>query len=200
MRDGLPHDRVDALLETSEGRFLAGTTRGLSSYVPEADRFESYTKTQGLSDAGIKPLAEDREGNLWVGTEAGGVMKIACRGFTLYTEADGSNNTRIASIIVDRAGELCAATSPTAGKWSLDCFNGKRFRSIRPNYPATMHYLGWGWNQTAFQDHTGGWWIPTGEGLSFRKDDPCRTTRGVSPESGIYHPGRLTPKRRLSPV
>jgi ligand-binding sensor domain-containing protein/signal transduction histidine kinase len=184
MKDGLPHDRVDALLETSEGRFWAGTARGLGYYVPDADRFEGYTKAQGLSDGGIKSLAEDREGNLWVGTEAGGVMKMAHRGFTSYTEADGLNNTRIASIIVDQAGELCAVTSLTAGKWSLDCFNGKRFRSIRPNYPSTMHYFGWGWNQTAFQDHRGEWWIPTGEGLCrFGKTSRAKQLAGRAPKA-----------------
>jgi ligand-binding sensor domain-containing protein/signal transduction histidine kinase len=164
-KDGLAHNRVEALLQTADGRFWAGVARGLSLYVPGADRFESYTTAEGLSDAGVKSLADDREGNLWVGTEAGGVMKIARRGFTSYTKADGLGNTRISSLFVDLAGEICAVTSPTGGKWSLDCFNGKRFTSIRPRYPSTIRYFGWGWNQTAFQDHTGEWWIPTGQGL-----------------------------------
>ena len=99
-----------------------------------------------------------------MGTETGGVMKIARGGLTSYTKADGLGATRIASIVVDLAGELCAVTSP-ADKWSIDCFSGKRFRSIRPAYPKTISYFGWGWNQTAFQDHVGEWWIPTGEGL-----------------------------------
>jgi ligand-binding sensor domain-containing protein/signal transduction histidine kinase len=196
--DGLAYERVEAVLETSDGQFWVGTARGLCYYVPETDRFETYTTAHGLSDAGIKSLAEDREGNLWVGTETGGVMKIARRGLTSYTKADGLGNTRISSIFVDLAGELCAVTSPTGGKWSLDCFNGKIFTSIHPKYPETIGSFGWGWNQTAFQDHTGEWWIPTGQGLcrfaktnratelAGRKPKAIYTTRDGLPSNNIF--------------
>jgi len=182
--DGLALDRVEAMVETADGRFWAGTARGLSLYVQSADRFESYSTAQGLSDGGIKSLAEDHEGNLWAGTENGGVMKIAGRGFTSYTTADGLGNTRIASIFMDLAGELCAVTSPTGGKWSLDCFNGQRFTSIRPHYPEKISYFGWGWNQTAFQDHSREWWIPTGEGLCrFAKANRAADLAGRRPKA-----------------
>jgi ligand-binding sensor domain-containing protein len=182
--DGLADNRVEALLQTADGRFWAGVARGLGLYVPGADRFESYSTAHGLSDAGVKSLAEDRESNLWVGTETGGLMKIAGSGFTSYTQADGLANTRIASIFVDPAGELCTVTSPTGGEWSLDCFDGKRFTSIRPKYPQTIRYFGWGWNQTALQDHTGEWWIPTGEGLCrFPKANHAAELAGRRPKA-----------------
>ena len=200
MKDGLPQDWVEAMLETSDGRFWVGAARGLSYYVPEADRFEGYTRVQGLSDAGIKSLAEDREGNLWVGTEAGGVMKIAGRGFTSYTEADGLANTRVSSIFVDQAGELCTVTSTGFDKWVLNCFNGKRFTPVHPDYPAAIHYFGWSWNQTAFQDHTGEWWIPTGRSLPVREDKARRTTGRTSTEGGLYDRGRPARQRHLSPL
>ena len=177
MKDGLPGNRIEALLETSDGRFWAGAAGGLGVYVAGADRFESYTAANGLSDPGVKSLAEDRDGNLWVGTEAGGIMRIARQGFTSYTQADGLTGTRIASLFMDQAGNLCAQTNAALlGKfWSLDCFDGKRFISIRPRYPRRIGYFGWGWNQTVLQDHTGEWWIPTGQGL-------CRFGRAKSAE------------------
>ena len=185
-KDGLAHNRVEALLQTNDGRFWAGVARGLSWYIPGADRFESYTAANGLSDPGVNALAEDRDGNLWVGTEGGGAMKIARRGFTSYTNADGLGNTRISSIFVDMGGEVCAVTSPTGGKWSLDCFNGERFTSTRPKYPGAIHYFGWGWNQTAFQDHAGEWWIPTGQGLCrFAKANRAAQLAGRRP-TAVY--------------
>jgi signal transduction histidine kinase/streptogramin lyase len=36
---------------------------------------------------------------------------------------------------------------------------------VRPNFPKSITYFGWGWNQIAFQDHLGEWWIATGQGL-----------------------------------
>jgi signal transduction histidine kinase/ligand-binding sensor domain-containing protein len=197
-KDGLPHERVEALTETSDGWLWAGGAVGLSRYTPEMDRFESYTAAHGLSDPNVKSLAEDREGNLWAGTENGGVMKIARRGFTSYTQADGLSKLRIASVFLDLAGELCAVTSPTGDKWSLECFNGKRFKSIRPKYPSKIRYFGWGWNQVAFQDHTGEWWIPTGEGLcrfakanraaelAGRRPKAVYTTRDGLPSNNIF--------------
>jgi len=90
-------------------------------------------------------------------------MKIARHGFVSYTQADGLSNIRTGSVFVDHAGELCVWNQAT--KWTLNCFDGKRFTSIHPKYPDTIHYFGWGWNQIGFQDHIGEWWVPTGQGL-----------------------------------
>jgi ligand-binding sensor domain-containing protein len=181
LKGGLPANRIVALLETSDGQFWAGGFGGLGEYVPAADTFESYTMTEGLSDRIVTALAEDNEGNLWLGTDVGGVMKIARRGFTSYTQADGLGGTFIASIFVDQAGELCVVNS-SGGKWSIDSFNGKRFNSSFPNYAHT--YFGWGWNQHAFQDHEGEWWVPTGQGLyRFGKASRAEQLAGRTPKA-----------------
>jgi ligand-binding sensor domain-containing protein/signal transduction histidine kinase len=184
--DGLPGNRIAALVQSSDGRFWTGGVGGLGEYVPAQDKFESYTVGQGLSDTNIYSLAEDGEGNLWVGTESMGAMKIARRGFTTYTLGDGLTSTRIASIFLDQAGELCAWNGGQAQKLSLDCFDGKRFTSIRPEYPDTIHYFGWGSNQVGFQDHAGEWWVPTGQALCrFAKTKGARQLAGRAPKA-IY--------------
>jgi ligand-binding sensor domain-containing protein/two-component sensor histidine kinase len=167
MKNGLPSNRIEDLLETSDGRFWVGGAGGLAVYVASVDRFETFTTANGLSDSWVKSLAEDRDGNLWVGTEAGGVMRIARQGFTSYTQMDGLTDTRIASIFVDQVGELCTQTTSAllVRGWSLDCFDGKRFSANRPRYPTSIQYFGWGWSQTVLHDHTGEWWISTGQGL-----------------------------------
>jgi signal transduction histidine kinase/ligand-binding sensor domain-containing protein len=188
MKDGLPGNQIEALLETSDGRFWVGVAGGLAVYMAGADRFEGYTTAQGLSDPGVKALAEDGDGNLWVGTEASGVMRIARHGFTSYTQADGLTGTRIASLFVDQAGELCVQTSAAilGAVWSLDCFDGNRFHSTRPGYPRRIKHFGWGWNQTVLQDHTGEWWIPTGQGLCrFGRAERARDLVGRAP-SRVY--------------
>jgi signal transduction histidine kinase/streptogramin lyase len=87
----------------------------------------------------------------------------------------------IASIFVEQAGELCGWARE---KGLFDCFNGKRFTSIRPKYPGTIHHFGWGWNQTAFQDHAGEWWVPTGQGLCrFEKTKNTEDLAGRSPKA-----------------
>jgi ligand-binding sensor domain-containing protein/signal transduction histidine kinase len=174
-RDGLPGNRVGTLLETSDGRLWAGAEGGIGVYIEGTDRFESYTVANGLSDQSVETLAEDRDGNLWVGTNSGGLMRIALQGFKSYTTADGLTGILVASILTDNAGELCAQTIGSGWRRALNCLAGKRFKSIRPRYPEKIRYFGWGWNQTVMQDHTGEWWIPTGQGL-------CRFGRAERPE------------------
>jgi ligand-binding sensor domain-containing protein len=111
-------------------------------------------------------LAEDHDGNLWLGTQSSGVMKIARNGFITYTEGDGlaHNKMAISSIFENQAGELCVI-GDYAGALSINRWDGKRFTIIRPNLPPYISLLSWGWYQIDFQDHTGQWWVPTGEGL-----------------------------------
>jgi ligand-binding sensor domain-containing protein/two-component sensor histidine kinase len=164
-RDGLGADWVDTLFESSDGKLWATTTGGLSEFVPGRDggRFRSYTTANGLSDGHVQAIAEDREGNLWLGTESAGAMKVARNGFTSFTIADGLADLRIVSIFEDQAGEVCAVS--TASQPTINCFDGSRFHAVRPNYGRTVTAFGWGWYQTVLQDHAGEWWIPTGQGL-----------------------------------
>jgi ligand-binding sensor domain-containing protein len=49
-----------------------GTERGLSKLAPASGKtFQGYTPANNLSDVAIHSLAEDHDGNLWIGTEAG---------------------------------------------------------------------------------------------------------------------------------
>src|SRR6266496_1703657 len=166
-RNGLAHNWVTSILQTADGRLWIGTNGGLNEFTTSAhagdQAFRSYTSAQGLNTNEIQSLAEDTEGQLWIGTESGGAMKLSRGGLASFTEADGLSDTRIASIFEDRAGELCIL-SKQSGKLSIHRFDGNRFSAIRPNLSERINY-GWGWNQLAFQDHTGEWWLPTAQGL-----------------------------------
>lgn len=185
VKDGLPSNRVAALLESSDRRLWVGGASGLVQYLPAVDRFESYSMAEGLVDEDVKSLAEDNQGNLWLGTASAGAMKIARHGFTSYTQADGLNNMQTRSVFMDHAGELCVWN--LVRDWTLNCFNGKRFTSIHPKFPETIDYFGWGWNQIGFQDHAGEWWLPTGhQGLCrFGRTSHAEQLDGRAPKA-IY--------------
>src|SRR5262249_28470043 len=155
-----------SLFQSSDGRLWIGATGGLSEFISTADKdgrlFRTFTTANGLSDRNNFTLAEDRDGNLWIGTESGGAMKIARDGFTTYNEADGLSFTRIASILEDQTGNLCVM-SVMIGKF-IHSFDGRRFNAVRPGTPKKINYFGWGWYQVAFQDHAGEWWVPSIEG------------------------------------
>jgi ligand-binding sensor domain-containing protein len=160
-RDGLS---VSSLLQTRNGRLWIGTIRGLGSLdragMTSKPAIHDYTVRQGLSDDSIMALTEDRDGNVWIGSESGGAMKLQQGAFTTFKEGDGLSGERIGTIIEDQAGELCVITG---GGSHLNLFDGTRFVSSVVNFPSGVA-LSWGWYQTTFQDHLGDWWLNTENG------------------------------------
>jgi ligand-binding sensor domain-containing protein len=163
--DGLSNLNARSLFQSSTGQLWAGTSTALLDFVPQAGshgaRFRRYASE--LSKLFVQTLAEDRDGNLWIGTD-NGAFKLARNGFTTYTEAEGLGESRVSSIFESRAGDLGVMTifaSETPVSW----FEGKQFRAIRPRVPRRLTYFGWGWQQLTLQDRDGEWWLPTGQGL-----------------------------------
>jgi ligand-binding sensor domain-containing protein/signal transduction histidine kinase len=157
-----PSRTVLALFESVDGTLWIGNPAGLGELALDGSgnrRLRRHGTADGLSQEHVVSFADDLEGNLWIATEAGGVMRLALGGLVSYAEAEGIDYPRIGSIFETRSGELCAA----AGGGALYCHRDGRFRKIRPNVSAES--LGWGWHQWSFQDRAGDWWIPTGEGL-----------------------------------
>lgn len=166
VRDGLPGLRVESLLETSDGTLWVGTTQGLARRVngeaADGRDFESFSLAQGLSARTVGALAEDHDGNLWVGTFGSGAMKVARDGLTTFTEADGA--PQASALVETRSGELCVVHGSESGL-DIARFDGRRFTRIRPRWPDSITYFGWGRGQIALEDRAGEWWIATGQGL-----------------------------------
>ncbi len=58
----------------------------------------------------VLAIAEDREGNLWLGTESGGVDILRDRKFTTYTAEDGISDDHILAVTQDHAGTMWLGT------------------------------------------------------------------------------------------
>lgn len=170
--DGLTHNNINSLFQAADGRFWIGANGdGLNVSLPvdpEANgtkprlRFRGYTKANGLSSVGR--MAQDRDGNLWIGTESSGAMRLTANGFTTYDENDGLLGLRVASLIYTRDGEFCSLGSHN-GRLTINRFNGQRFETSQIGLPAGITYWGWGWYQTMFQSRAGEWWMQTGQGI-----------------------------------
>jgi ligand-binding sensor domain-containing protein/two-component sensor histidine kinase len=186
-KDGLPNRRIESLLQSSDGRLWAGTSEGLAEWNPvqpqDGQEFQGYTLAQGLSARAVGAMAEDRDGNLWIGTFGSGAMKVARSGFTTYSDADGVTNPM--ALMESRHGEMCALLRPESGVL-IAHFDGRRFEPIRPAWPRSITYYGWGHGQIAVQDRAGEWWIATGQGLCrFARVDRVEQLAGARPKA-IY--------------
>jgi ligand-binding sensor domain-containing protein/two-component sensor histidine kinase len=165
-KDGLPAGWITDLLESSDGKFWVGTTRGLCEWQGEGSGgsvCKTYTTKNGLCDQEIWTLLEDKDENLWAGTRCG-VKKLTRYGFTTYTEADGTGDTLANSIFENSAGELFASFNKGTIR-TVSRFDGENFELVTPNFPPGTNYFGWGWKQTVRQDAAGDWWFPTANGL-----------------------------------
>lgn len=120
VRDGLPTAWINDFRETSDGRFWVATIVGLVEWLREArpgePRFHSYGRQQGLTHDATMTLGEDAVGNLWIGTEVTGAMRLARQGFTTYYETDGLVGAM--EVFEDRRGSLYvyAAARPDVAK------------------------------------------------------------------------------------
>lgn len=169
-KDGLASDAVFSLIQTSDGRLWAGVggrlvsrTGGLSEFLPGANggRFRTYAVANGLSDVDISTMAEDRDGNLWLGTETSGAMRLTLSGLTSYDETDGLNKARVRAVFEDRDGKICVIGKPGF----IDKFDGSKFNHIQIAFPPTQAYWGWAWNQIILRDHLGELWVASAQGL-----------------------------------
>jgi len=76
MKDGLPLNKVRAIVQTRDGYLWVGTFNGLARF--DGVRFKVFdvANTPGLRNNAIESLCEDRDGRLWVGDNLGGVSVL----------------------------------------------------------------------------------------------------------------------------
>ena len=153
-QDGLSGGMVRAFLQSSNGQIWIATLDGLTQF--DGARFRAFTKAQGVP--GATSLAEDRHGNVWIGTAAGGALRLARNGFTSYTEADGLSGAPIRDVLQGPAGELHVVSI----NQHIHRFDGTRFTAVRVNLSEDVAAVNSG---VALQDRAGEWWIPGGAGL-----------------------------------
>jgi signal transduction histidine kinase/ligand-binding sensor domain-containing protein len=129
-------------------------------------RLRQWTEENGLVDPSLTAVAEDRDGNLWLGTEGRGVMRVARHGFIGYSAHEGLANPQVLSIFQGGDGAIYVHSGDTYQHelW-LHRIDGSRLTAVRPRLPPEIGYLGWSVRQTAVLDRSGRWWIATGQGL-----------------------------------
>ncbi len=66
---------------------------------------------QGMSSSYVLSMLEDKSGNIWFGTDGGGVSKYDGRSFTHYTEKEGLCNAGVRAMLEDSAGNLWFGTN-----------------------------------------------------------------------------------------
>jgi signal transduction histidine kinase/ligand-binding sensor domain-containing protein len=148
-RDGLAGDDARQLFRASDGRLWIATIGGLSELGgsrpagwPPNRPILSYTTANGLSGDAIYVVAEDRAGNLWLGTSDNGVMRLARVGFATWTAADGFQKGYQSRAFGGKDGEVCIQNfDETLHRFQQ--FDGQRFNSVPAFLPNQVTLLGY---------------------------------------------------------
>lgn len=117
--DSLPESNFFALLEEPDGTMWIGSGHGLVRREPSWSHFKTYTRTPedstSISSNSVKALYRDNKGQLWVGTEGGGLCLFddATETFRAYRAQDGLAGNIVVGIVEDNHGRL----------W-LSCYGG----------------------------------------------------------------------------
>ncbi|MES2284880.1 MAG: two-component regulator propeller domain-containing protein [Bacteroidota bacterium] len=128
---GFTNNAVTNITEDKYGNIWFGTDGGggVSRYDPSAkfktgaEYFTNFTTAQGLANNTVSSITEDKTGNLWIGTNGGGVSRYDGKAFTNFTTVQGMANNVVSSISEDKSGHLWFGTEGGG----MSRYDGKSF-------------------------------------------------------------------------
>lgn len=154
--EGLPHDNVQALSQTSDGYLWVGTSSGLARFDGVAFAAFDTNNTPELANPSITALCADPDGSLWIGTDGGGLVKMKDGRFSRFTTANGLAGNNLRVVYRGRDGALWVGTATGMSRFQNGAFI---------NY-TTHEGLSSDIVRAIYEDREGALWIATGAGLN----------------------------------
>ena len=130
---------------------------------PGQGHWRSYDMSDGLPASGIMAILQDREGNLWFGTQGGGAVRFDGQSFTTFSVKDGLLGSSVRNILQDGDGDLWFTTETpyrSPSRTAVCRFDGQRFATF-----AQMEGMPNGDVNSMLEDEDGDIWFATMEGL-----------------------------------
>ena len=166
-KNGLAGNMVSSILEDKEGNLWFGTTGGgVSRYngnridasgSKEPKTFTNFTHKQGLANNFVSSIIQDKTGNIWFGTNGGGVSYYNGKSFMTFGKNQGLTNDYVLCLLEDNKGTIWFGTDGGG----LYRFNGKQMVIFTDNDGLTNNTV-----LNLIQDEDGNLWIGTREGLN----------------------------------
>jgi signal transduction histidine kinase/streptogramin lyase len=160
-------DRKGNLWLNGAGPWLGRLKDGIFSAYPSADTSASHPLrlTPGPAGSQINKLLEDREGNLWIGTEGSGLIRAREQIVNVVSTKQGLHAANIYPVFEDRAGAVWLGT------WDLGM--ARVSAGVVTNFPLGFPHG----NVTAFcQDRASRLWVGTIGGVFIFEQDTVSMT------------------------
>ena len=104
--NGLPQASINSILQTRDGFLWFTTYGGLVRYDGLRFQVSNPGNTKGMRTGRLGNMFEDRDGNLWIGTEGQGVTRYKDGIFTTYTTENGLPDNELQRMDGDVNGNL----------------------------------------------------------------------------------------------
>lgn len=114
---------IFSILEDRKGNFWFGTY-GSGAYYYDGKSFQNFTTQDGLAHNSVRPIYEDKDGIIWLGTE-GGVSRYDGKSFQNFTTSDGLTNNDVHAIVQDKKGRIWCGT-----RGDMTIYDGKTFTTL----------------------------------------------------------------------
>ena len=159
------------LFEDRDGGLWVGKWRGGVDYYKDG-RVTHYVRSNGLSNDRIFSIAQDPQGDIWIGT-LNGLNRLANGQFTHFHREQGLGGNDVRVLFVDRAGTLWAGS--TGG--GLTRYQKGRFATITSRQGLISD-----WVEQILEDDDGNLWLGSGAGImraSLRELNDCATGKAA---------------------
>jgi signal transduction histidine kinase/ligand-binding sensor domain-containing protein len=144
--NGLPQNIVRGIAQTPDGYLWIATLDGLARF--DGARFTVFNKsnTPGIASNRFTSLVEDRDGDLWMVTESGGLTRYHRGAFHTYGAEDGIPSNSVRGIAEDNSGKLWILAEESISLWN------KTTGELRDTTPDSlrMHYQSLRWGNAGF--------------------------------------------------
>ena len=101
-------ERVDQSVSKT-GSTCSGSRPNAGSFASKATSFSPSPPSSALSANRVLAMYEDREGDLWLGTDSAGLHLLRDQKFTTYTTSDGLSGNFVRCVFQSANGELGSA-------------------------------------------------------------------------------------------
>ncbi len=101
-----------AIYQDRNGVIWVGAQGGLVRWADwDNPNWRVVTNTAGASGSAARAITDDAAGNLWIGTDGGGLLRVRENGLTSFTRTNGFPSDNVSSLCVDQERVLWAGTS-----------------------------------------------------------------------------------------
>jgi len=168
IKDGIAHNFISTISEDSKGNIWAGTWGGGLTRITPEGVIKVFNSNNGLRDDKIRHIAEDREGNILIGTNENDLMVFKGEQFLSFGKSDGMVDDQVWSIYQDNHNRIWFGTNggisiydPTLDDpWSYKLNDGeavpnKQIRQIEEDPDGNIWIGTWGGGLVHYNPKTG---------------------------------------------